>query len=179
MKGMTWRGDFPGEGVQVANVRRLAGALLRDSQVRDDAVSCLVELASNAILHTRSARDVFTVGIWSAGGAARVAVKDAGGWHEPVLRSGSQGQLAEGGRGLAIVVALAERLGVAGDEEGRVVWADLSCDVDGAQVDAVGIALWEEVPLLEPACRRCWTSSGRPSRTIFSAVSAGEDARHG
>ncbi|MBB6545700.1 ATP-binding protein [Nonomuraea rubra] len=179
MNGMTWRGDFPGECVQLANVRRLANALLQDSQVRDDAISCLVELAGNAILHTRSARSVFTVGIWSAGAGARVAVKDAGGWDEPVLRSGSQGNLAEGGRGRAIVVALAGRLGVSGDEEGRVVWADLWREGDGAQVDPVGAGMWEEVPLLGTACSRCWASSGRPFRTIYSAVGVGGDPRHG
>ncbi|MGW3346462.1 ATP-binding protein [Nonomuraea rubra] len=180
MNGMTWRGDFPGECVQLANVRRLANALLQDSQVRDDAISCLIELAGNAILHTRSARSVFTVGIWSAGAGARVAVKDAGGWDEPVVRSGSQGQLAEGGRGLAIVVALAGRLGVTGDEEGRVVWADLWHGGEGEQVDAAGgAAPWEEVPLLGAGCSRCWASSGRPFRTVYSAVPAGGEAHHG
>ncbi|WP_345390958.1 ATP-binding protein [Nonomuraea salmonea] len=96
------------------DVRRLTKALLQDSQVRDDAIMCLMELAANAVLHTRSADGVFTVGIWSAGDAVvRVAVQDAGGWDEPVVRSGQE-DLAESGRGLAIVIALAERLGVAG-----------------------------------------------------------------
>ncbi|MEU8361234.1 ATP-binding protein [Nonomuraea sp. NPDC048882] len=165
MNGMTWRGDFPGECEQLANVRRIAGALLEHSQVRDDAIACLVELAGNAILHSRSARGVFTVGIWSAEGVARVAVQDAGGWDEPVVRSGGEELLAEGGRGLAIVVALADRLGVARDEDGRVVWADLSCG--GAQGGGV---LWGEVPLLEAVCGRCRLITRRSSQTVFSAV---------
>ncbi|GAA2209691.1 hypothetical protein GCM10009850_051500 [Nonomuraea monospora] len=176
MNGMTWWGDFPGECAQVAQVRRLAGALLQDSRVRDDAILCLVELSNNAILHTRSAGGVFTVGIWSAEAMARVAVKDAGGWDEPVLRSASRGQLAEGGRGLAIVVALAGRVGVAGGEEGRVVWADLWCEGVGAEADA---AWWEEVPPLSAGCGGCWASSGRPSRTIYSAVCTKGEVRHG
>ncbi|WP_020546976.1 ATP-binding protein [Nonomuraea coxensis] len=171
MNEMVWRGDFPGERVQLGKVRRLAAALLQDSPVRDDAISCLAELVGNAILHTRSVDSFFTVGIWSAGAFVRVAVKDAGGWSEPSLRSGRQTGLAESGRGLSIVVALAERLGVAGDEDGRVVWADLSCEGDGAQADVARTAFWGGVPLLEPVCGRCWMSSGRPSQSIFSAAS--------
>ncbi|MGA5764764.1 ATP-binding protein [Nonomuraea bangladeshensis] len=171
MNGMAWRGDFPGERVQLGKVRRLADALLHDSPVRDDAISCLAELVGNAILHTRSANSFFTVGIWSADAFVRVAVKDAGGWDEPSLQSGHQRGLAESGRGLSIVVALADRLGVAGDEAGRVVWADLSCDDDGAQADVARTACWGEVPLLEPVCGHCWMSSGRPSQMIFSAAS--------
>ncbi|WP_344211416.1 ATP-binding protein [Nonomuraea bangladeshensis] len=171
MNGMAWRGDFAGERVQLGKVRRLADALLQDSPVRDDAISCLAELVGNAILHTRSADSFFTVGIWSAGAFVRVAVKDAGGWDEPSLQSGRQRGLVESGRGLSIVVALADRLGVAGDEGGRVVWADLSCDGDDAQADVARTAFWREVPLLEPVCERCWMSSGRPPQMIFSAAS--------
>ncbi|GAA1638024.1 hypothetical protein GCM10009733_038930 [Nonomuraea maheshkhaliensis] len=165
MYGMAWRGDFPDEGEQLANVRRLAGALLEHSRVRDDAIACLVELAGNAILHSRSAGGVFTVGIWSDGDAARVAVKEAGGWDEPVVRSGGEELLVESGRGLSIVVALADRLGVAGDEEGRVVWADLSY----AGAHGGGLE-WEEVPLLESVCGSCRVIAGRSSRTVFSAA---------
>ncbi|MEQ4725554.1 ATP-binding protein [Nonomuraea sp. B19D2] len=170
MNGMAWRCDFPGERVQLPTVRRLATALLGDCPVRDDAISCVVELASNAILHTKSAGGVFTVGIWLFGTTARVAVKDAGGSNEPVLHEGHQGQLSEGGRGLAIVAALCIRLGVAGDEGGRVVRADLSCGSDGAGADAVGPVSREEVPLLEMACGRCWGLNSQQSRTVSPAV---------
>ncbi|MET8863488.1 ATP-binding protein [Nonomuraea sp. NPDC004580] len=166
MNGMAWRGEFPGDLAHLGDVRRLAKALLQDSQVRDDAIMCLMELAANAVLHTRSANGVFTVGIWSAGDtAARVAVQDSGGWDEPVVRQPGQEDLAESGRGLAIVVALAERLGVAGDEGGRVVWADLSCDQGG---DPPWESPWEEVPLLEPACDRCRPAAG--PKMIYTAV---------
>ncbi|MBF8185563.1 ATP-binding protein [Nonomuraea sp. K274] len=157
MNGMAWRGDFPGERVQLPAVRRLSAALLADCPVRDDAISCVVELASNAILHTRSAGGVFTVGIWSYGTIARVAVKDAGGSGEPVVRAGPH--LAESGRGLAIVAALCARLGVAGGEGGRVVWADLSCGCAGVDVP------WEKVPLLEAACEYCGSLKDGQSRT--------------
>ncbi|WP_436839156.1 ATP-binding protein [Nonomuraea angiospora] len=138
-----------------------------------------MELASNAILHTRSAGGVFTVGIWSFGSAARVAVKDAGGSSEPILYAGHQGQLSEGGRGLAIVAALCIRLGVAGGEGGRVVWADLSCSSDSAEADAVGPVSREEIPLLEMACGRCWGLNVQQSRTVSPAVLAGGEVRRG
>ncbi|MFB9471494.1 ATP-binding protein [Nonomuraea salmonea] len=162
MNGMAWRGEFPGDLAHLGDVRRLTKALLQDSQVRDDAIMCLMELAANAVLHTRSADGVFTVGIWSAGDAVvRVAVQDAGGWDEPVVRSGQE-DLAESGRGLAIVIALAERLGVAGDEDGRVVWADLSCDQGGPSP-------WDGVPLLEPTCAQCRPMAG--PKMIYTTVS--------
>ncbi|MGW0804800.1 ATP-binding protein [Nonomuraea sp. NPDC002799] len=162
---MAWRCEFPGERAQLRAVRRLAAALLADCPVRDDAISCVAELASNAILHTKSAGDYFTVGIWQFRDAARVAVKDAGGSGEPVLRVGQQEEMSEGGRGLAIVAALCGRLGVAGGESGRVVWADLSCDgSEAGAVDAVHPAPRGDVPLWsEKVCEWCWSTSAQSS----------------
>jgi hypothetical protein len=128
MNGMAWRCDFPGERVQLRSVRRLVEALLVDCPVRDDAIACVVELSNNAILHTRSAGGVFTVGLWLFSATARVAVRDAGGSGEPVLRACGPGEMLESGRGLAIVAALCTRMGVVGGEGGRVVWADLGCE---------------------------------------------------
>ncbi|MEV1244494.1 ATP-binding protein [Nonomuraea sp. NPDC049750] len=168
MNGMAWRCDFPGEPVQLHTVRRLAAALLADCPARDDAISCVVELASNAILHTRSAGGVFTVGIWSSRTIARIAVKDAGGSSKPVLRACPGGEMSEGGRGLAIVAALCARLDVTGDETGRVVWADLVYERSaGDRVLRGGISLPESV------CDCFWGSRAWPSPAMPSAVFSG------
>ncbi|MEU7860178.1 ATP-binding protein [Nonomuraea sp. NPDC049141] len=168
MNSMAWRCDFPGERVQLRTVRRFAAALLMDCPARDDAISCVVELASNAILHTKSAGGVFTVGIWSSRTTARIAVKDAGGSSKPILRACRGGDMSEGGRGLGIVAALCTRLSVMGDETGRVVWADLACD--GGAGDLVPR---DEMPLPELACDCFWGSQAWPSPAVTSAVFSG------
>jgi anti-sigma regulatory factor (Ser/Thr protein kinase) len=109
------------------------------------------ELCTNAIRHTRSGNGgVFTVEVLRPrDGVACVAVTDAGGGGEPRLRSGSRrfeglldypadvSDLAEGGRGLALVAALTSRWGYqpagpggpAGPGPGRTVWAEATWPV--------------------------------------------------
>jgi hypothetical protein len=107
----------------------LVRALLSDHPVRDDALVCLSELASNAIEHTESKNSMFTVDVRVLPQSVRIEVRDAGGPNVPVLRPFNEEPL-EGGRGLAIVAALSARMGVEGDEHGRVVWAELSCGLE-------------------------------------------------
>ncbi|MEU8035182.1 ATP-binding protein [Streptosporangium sp. NPDC049078] len=125
MIGVTWRGSFPGDPDQLHDVRRLVGALLAGCPVLDDAIACLAELASNAVVHTKSHGDVFTVEVRLMDGSVRVAVTDAGGPTVPTLPSHVPGEMLESGRGLAIVAALSTQMGTEGDEEGRTVWAEL------------------------------------------------------
>jgi anti-sigma regulatory factor (Ser/Thr protein kinase) len=116
--------------------RSLAGCPAREA-----LLTCVSELAANAIAHTASgAGGVFTVEvIRPAVGVAVVAVTDAGSSREPAVRqpseSGEPWDLAEGGRGLALVAALSSRWGYrdagagAGDGTGRVVWAEATWPV--------------------------------------------------
>jgi hypothetical protein len=72
---------------------------------------------------------MFTVEvIGPADGVAWVAVTDAGGACEPSVRDTDE--LAEGGRGLALVAALASRWGYHGAAcGGRTVWAEATWPV--------------------------------------------------
>ena len=101
---------FPGVAAIVPAARRYVPGILADSPRVDDAELIAAELAANAIRHTPSghAGGQFTVSIWSKPGWARIEVADgsAGQWHP--LRGDTNDEY---GRGLAIVAALADRLG--------------------------------------------------------------------
>jgi len=145
-----WRRVFAGRDDQVREVRRWLTGLLPGVPQRDDVVVVAVELVTNAIRHTASGRGglVMVEVIW-CGPVLRVAVADGGAPDGPRLAAGcavpaeapdgaagaAQGglgpaelapaELAECGRGLHLVRALAVSTGVCGDRRGRLVWADM------------------------------------------------------
>ncbi len=140
---LIWRRAFPGALDQAAEARRFTRLLLGGTPFADDAELVVGELAGNAVRHTRSGSPGghFAVEIILTsprreplGGpvaAARVlvTVSDLGGAGAP--RFGGHGEAdvpcAEGGRGLAIVTALAERTGFQGaPATGHRVWAYLA-----------------------------------------------------
>jgi len=132
---------FPGQPARLAEARVFVAAALAGCPARETLLTCVSELAANAIAHTASgAGGVFAVEVSRpADGRAVIAVTDAGGPGEPPselaegdLSEGdlSEGDLAEGGRGLALVAALASRWGhhpVPGG--GRTVWAEVTWPV--------------------------------------------------
>jgi len=133
-RGPQWFGPAA-EGVSRRAVPGAARACVRGLALagcpaRETLLSCVSELAANAVAHTASGvGGDFTVEvIRSADGVALVAVTDAGGPGEPSVRGADE--LAEGGRGLALVAALASRWGhhevAAG---GRTVWAEATWPV--------------------------------------------------
>lgn len=116
---------FPGEARQLQEVRRYVGGLLADYPDRDAVITCVTELASNAIMHTRSGNGgTFVVHLQRSTNELRIAVADAGAPTQPAIRVAQTENLLEGGRGLAIVAALSEQMGVEGDARGRTVWAE-------------------------------------------------------
>ncbi|WP_203946236.1 ATP-binding protein [Planotetraspora thailandica] len=120
-----WQRAFPGDPGQLREVRRYVAGLLDGFPARDDVIACAAELASNAIVHTRSGNGgTFVVHVQRGSGCLRVAVADAGSDVCPVLRAVFDENLREGGRGLAIVAALSSRMQVDGDARGRTVWAE-------------------------------------------------------
>ncbi|WP_220183037.1 ATP-binding protein [Sphaerisporangium album] len=140
---LIWRRAFPGALDQAAEARRLTRFLLGGTPFADDAELVVGELAGNAVRHTRSGSPGghFTVEIIltsprreplggpAAAASVLVTVYDLGGAGVP--RFGGHGQAdvpcAEGGRGLAIVTALAERTGFQGaPATGHRVWAYLA-----------------------------------------------------
>ncbi|MFD0249401.1 ATP-binding protein [Streptomyces sp. NPDC127113] len=91
-----------------------------------DAVELVVaELAANAVTHGRvPGRDAELRLAHDAAGRLLVEVSDVRGERRPVLAEGGRG-LAEDGRGLTLVAALAEAWGVAErpGAPGKTVWA--------------------------------------------------------
>lgn len=120
------RRTFRGEPAQVPLARdfvrqHLTGRRCPAAAVHDIVV-CATELATNAVLHSRSGLPGghFSVEIAvRAGQWVHVAVEDSGGfWTE----RGTGGRDAEGGRGLHVVSALSADMGITGDASGRMAW---------------------------------------------------------
>jgi anti-sigma regulatory factor (Ser/Thr protein kinase) len=117
---------FRGEPSQVPLVRDfvrryLAGRHGCPASALGDILSCVTELAANAVVHSRSRLPGGHFGVQvdiRAGEWVRVAVDDDGG---PWEKHGA-GDEAEHGRGLQIVYALSVEVGVSGDASRRTVW---------------------------------------------------------
>jgi anti-sigma regulatory factor (Ser/Thr protein kinase) len=113
---------FPGEAGQVREARRFLAGVLDGAPAADDALLCASELATNAVLHSRSARPGgrFAVRAAVRAGSVRVEVEDEGGPWRP--DAGADGQ---SGRGLLIVGQLASRWGRDDAGAGRTVWFEI------------------------------------------------------
>jgi anti-sigma regulatory factor (Ser/Thr protein kinase) len=109
---------YPGTAEQVGCARREVARYLDGCPAADDAVLVISELVTNAVLHSRSRHGMLTVHCERYPTYAWVEVCDAGGSWQP-------GGGGDGGRGLAIVSAMAAEFGVDGDARGRTVWARL------------------------------------------------------
>ena len=122
---IAWSRAFPGTPTQVREARRFLSTILAGQPAADDAVLCLSELVSNAVLHSHSGRPggQFTVRVEMNENLVRVEVLDGGGsW------TGAGSPDEQHGRGLNIVSQLAVAWGRDGDSEtGWTVWYELDC----------------------------------------------------
>lgn len=120
-KAVTFERAYPGTISQPGQVRADLAKIAGQYPVADDVTLLASELATNAVLHTRSGHPdrVFTVrATIYPGDYARVEVIDAGGeW-------ATDEHDDEHGRGLAIVAAVAGdgNWGIQGDSAARVAW---------------------------------------------------------
>lgn len=116
---------FPATIDQVSHARRLLAGIVAGCQQADDALVCMSELVTNAIVHSHSREPggSFTVLAHLDRQRLRVEVSDQGGpWHTPT-RALPDGQ---NGRGLQIVSQLASRWGCAGHStSGWTVWFEI------------------------------------------------------
>jgi anti-sigma regulatory factor (Ser/Thr protein kinase) len=116
---------FPGLPAIVPSARRFALGILADSPRADDLELITAELTSNAIRHTPSgeAGGEFTLTVRTEPGWARIEVSDAGTgqWSGP--RDASDDD--EYPRGLAIIAALADKLGHDICPSGQTIWAEV------------------------------------------------------
>jgi serine/threonine-protein kinase RsbW len=131
--------DWPGCPEAVGEARAWVAACLPGCPVADDVVLCTSEAASNAVKFTRSgAGGKFTVRV-AITDRVRVEVADQGGPGAPTVRDPGEG--AEGGRGLAVIEALAAGWGVTGGQAGRCVWMEFPWP-DAAWAHVMGRAGW-------------------------------------
>ena len=114
--------SLPPDPHAVRQARRFASGLLAargDGMLAADAEIVTSELATNAVLHARSA---FTVALTPLPAGLRIAVRD----HTPLRPQGDGGLVAAPGHGLGVVAHLADQLAVQPVPGGKVVWAELS-----------------------------------------------------
>lgn len=93
-----------------------------DEDTAYGAAVIVSELVTNSVTHSHSA-DV-SIRLIRSGSHVRIEVSDSGVWQGPSPLRNSD--LAEGGRGLALVAMLSESCGVRHDTFGTRVWALLS-----------------------------------------------------
>lgn len=121
-----WYRLFEATPQQIGVARRFLADCLGGAPETSDAITCLSEIASNAVLHSRSARPggQFGVRIRQAPGWLRVEVTDEGGpW-----RRGMPGDTH--GRGLLVVQMLAGDLLIGDieiDSPARMVAFEMGC----------------------------------------------------
>jgi anti-sigma regulatory factor (Ser/Thr protein kinase) len=114
--------SFRATADQVGHARQFLAQALGDWPLTGDALACLSELATNAVLHSRSRRPegCFVVRADLRPAGLRVEVEDEGGpWQH---RRGLDGQC---GRGLAIVGALSSDWSITGDGTSRTIWFEI------------------------------------------------------
>jgi DNA-binding XRE family transcriptional regulator len=121
---IAWSRAFPASPPQIREARRFLATILDGCPAADDALLCLSELATNALVHSRSRESggCFTIHAQRQGSQVRVEVRDQGGpWTPPALTDPGE----QNGRGLAIVSQLARAWGRSGDEAGWTVWFEI------------------------------------------------------
>jgi serine/threonine-protein kinase RsbW len=122
---LVWSRAFPAVPAQVREARQFLSAILAGSPAATDAVLCLSELVTNAIVHSRfrESGGRFCVRVQLQGSHLRVEVTDEGGpWAQPVNTD------ERNGRGLLIVGQLARGWGRSGnDQTGWTIWFEMEC----------------------------------------------------
>lgn len=114
---------FPREAASVAAARALVARSLEQCRQEVIDVACLLtsELATNALVHARSAFDVVASEI---DGKVHVEVTDGSGARLPPVAAAP---LQTSGRGLSLVTQLSTEWGVIHLPPGKTVWFDLDC----------------------------------------------------
>ncbi len=119
----SYTGTFHGRAEEVSHVRQQVARYLGDCPGTDDAVFAASEFAANAVLHSRSRGEHFTIRVQRHPDHVRVECQDAGGpW---------RGRHKDDDRphGLSIVEALTgdpASWGVQVTGGGRIVWARIT-----------------------------------------------------
>lgn len=124
-----WSRMFPGDKTRVREARWFARGVLAGHALAGLAELVVSELATNAVLHSNTGRynGPFVVEIDSEHDRVFIVVTDLGNERSlhPRANRAALASLAENGRGLAIVDALAKEWGTDDVSCGLSVWAEL------------------------------------------------------
>jgi serine/threonine-protein kinase RsbW len=137
---------YPGITAEIGAVRAALRPLLEGGPLADDVILCVCELATNAVLHSRSGAPGgrFTVRAEIHGDEyVWVEVEDQGGtWSgkEDATSSGCARPEDQRGHGLDIVAALASDWGIDGDRTGRLAWFRIDWPGERREPDGGGDA---------------------------------------
>ncbi|GAA2878039.1 ATP-binding protein [Streptosporangium fragile] len=120
-----WVLRLAGSPDQVVRARRLVSMTLgRDHPLHDDCVLLTSEIATNAVVHSRSGDGgAFTVTVAYSARSVRVCVQDEGSAEVPCVCRASPD--ATGGRGLPLLEALAHRWGLVREAGSNKIWFEL------------------------------------------------------
>jgi len=123
--GSEWVLRLAGSPDQVVRARRLVSMTLgRDHPLHDDCVLLTSEIATNAVIHSRSGDGgAFTVTVVRSPAGVRVSVQDEGSCQAPTASRASAD--ATGGRGLPMLETLAHRWGMVREAGSNRVWFEL------------------------------------------------------
>jgi len=137
---LIWRRSFPGLAEHVRRAREFTGFLLADLPDVDDVVLVVSEFAANALRHTASARPggryLLEIRRWRAG--ASVSLTDQGSHKVPTVPEPDD--MAECGRGLQTVRALAAEWHWTGDCRARTFSATFTDHHHAVLVSAINPA---------------------------------------
>lgn len=125
--GRIWELTCPGLLEEVSRARRWIRDVLHDSPHADDAALIVTELGANAVHHSASGtpNGSFHLSLHRWPGVVVLAVTDTGGSDtKPHVEMPDEEETH--GRGLALVMALAGRVRVSGDDYGRTVTVELT-----------------------------------------------------
>ncbi|MEU3351891.1 ATP-binding protein [Streptomyces sp. NPDC037389] len=128
-----WEFPFLAIPERVAHLRRTVSAPLRLWGVRhleDPVRLCVTELITNVITHV-GPRTPTWISIVLDGSRLRIAIRDPDPRRFPALRAATPAQ--EGGRGLHLIAATADRWGVIPSDYGKTTWCELATGLPGSE----------------------------------------------
>ncbi|MFF3437279.1 ATP-binding protein [Streptosporangium sp. NPDC002721] len=136
--GSEWVLRLAGSPDQVVRARRLVSMTLgRDHPLHDDCVLLTSEIATNAVIHSRSGDGgAFTVTVACSAAGVRVSVQDEGSSEAPAASRASLDD-ATGGRGLPLLDALAHRWGLVREAGANKVWFELVPEMAGLRAGSL------------------------------------------
>ncbi|WP_055711552.1 ATP-binding protein [Streptomyces torulosus] len=164
-----WDLAFTADPEEVAALRRIMRLHLGVwglHEVGDDAQLCVSELVSNVITHVGPGTPV-TLAVSMNGTYLRIEVHDPDTRALPTLNAA--GPESEGGRGMAMVDALADRWGVQLQGDRKVTWCELATPLPSptGHIESPGVLRAEALLGLYAATKLpCGSSQGRLSTAV-------------